>query len=69
MTVNDDPGIVDPLEQIGRGVRTAIVHDDELDPDRHGEHAPDDLADRGAFQFELVRTALQIEAARNGRPK
>jgi hypothetical protein len=31
VTVNDDPGIVDLLQQVGRGIGTPVVHDDELD--------------------------------------
>src|SRR5260370_86843 len=27
----DDPRVIDLLEQVGRGVHTAVVHDDELD--------------------------------------
>ena len=33
----------------GRTVARSIVDDDQLDPQRHGEHPRDDLADRLAF--------------------
>ena len=33
-------------QHVARAVRRAVVDDDELDADRHGEHAPDDLLDR-----------------------
>ena len=34
------------LQQIPRPVARPVVNNDELDPQRHGEHAADDLFDR-----------------------
>ena len=36
-------------KDVARAVLRSVVDDDELDPERHGEDAPDDLVDRVAL--------------------
>ena len=38
-----------PRQDVARPVLRPVVHDDQLDADRHREHAPDDFLDRGAL--------------------
>ncbi len=38
--------LLQPRQDVPRPVLRPIVDDDQLRPDRHGDHAPDDLLDR-----------------------
>ena len=37
------------VQQLARSVGRSVVDDDQLDAQRHGEHAPDDFLNRGTL--------------------
>ena len=49
----------EPLQHVARAVGRGVVHGDELDPQRHREHAAHDLLDRRALVVDGHHHAQQ----------